>query len=359
MRKIIIYILLWLSLPISTIGGTIKRQVLFTFNKNEQISLGEYLSNLRSISYNFICLLEDNVTQKDILVWKGERKIIADRIILYYADVNSFDKCIYTYEIGDKAYIQLEKEKYGPYESVWYNDWYPMMSSGWRAPNINYINKHEFTFKQMGEYYIHDHDGTIYKRDDGKYVFVSQDKKHKAVLAENKRMITIDNTNYVIPIPVDLNIEKERPKLCIFNDGTCYYTQYGYDQNRKKWEFLCYYITPEEIKVIDTQKEYMDLEDKKVKSKNSISFNNAFPNFWNIPYDYDDKIGSYIAYEFSLQDKSKKHSFHAKWNYNYVLIDGRKYGTQCPIEAFYDKSSNSFGWIQIEKNQIVLYNYQL
>ena len=331
------------------------KRVLFTLNPNEEILWGEYISNVKLTGYKFICIINDKVSKKQTLVWNGQRKIFADWISISYIDVNDYSKCIFTYKKGDKVYLQFEKETFGPYESVWINDCYPMIASDYRVSNTNYFNRCEFAFKQLGDIYIHDNDGTIYKKNDGKYDFVSPNRNHHAKLTKDKRVIVIDGTKFVLPIPVDGKVDDDLPNICLFNDGSCYFTQWCSGDN---WTLLCYYITDSELFVIDTKNDYLDLDTHKIKSKSMLP-EYCVP-FGKIPWGYDkDKEEHYLKYEFSLQDKSKKHFFNAKWDYDYVLVDGIKYGKKCPIDAFYDEGSNSFGWTVIENNQITLYTLRI
>lgn len=330
------------------------KKVLLTLKPNEEILWGEYMSNVKLSGYKFICILNNKVSNKQTLVWNGERKVIADWINISYVDVNDYSKCIFIYKKGGMQYLQFEKETFGPYESVWINDCYPMMASSFRCSNPIYINRCEFYFEQMGEKYIHDNDGTIYKKTDGKYDFVSPDRNHHAKLTKDKRVIVIDGTKYVLPIPVDGEVGEDLPDVCLFNDGSCYFTQWCREGN---WTKLCYYITPSELFVIDTKNDYLDLDTHTIKPKSMLPEYCA--PFGKIPMGYDKVKGNYLRYEFSLQDKSKKHFFNAKWDYNYVLVDGIKYGRHCPIDAFYDEDSNSFGWTVIENNQIMLYTLKI
>lgn len=63
--------------------------------------------------------------------------------------------------------------------------------------------------------------------------------------------------------------------------------------------------------------------------------------------------------KFSLQDKSKKHQFICNYEYDYVMIDGNRYGNSVPVKAFYDEESDSFVWACVEGRNLVLYSYSL
>ena len=347
------------------------RKVLLTLNPHEEIYWGEYLSNFRISGLNFLCILTNSETKKLTLVWNGERKLIADDINVSYVDVDDFSNCIYTYKKGEKEYLQLEKETFGPYDEVWIRDCYPMIDSDCNIPRAAYINRREFAFRQMGEYYVHDNDGTIYKWSEGKYEFVSPNGVHHAKLAKDKRIMTIDDINYVLPIPVDGELvnysdsdfflypsDNNSTEVCLFDDGTCYFSQIcSFPNDGRTSKTLCYYITPSKLEIVDTKKDYFDLDSHSIKSKSALT---PYCEPFRRDIDWNENTNEYyIAYEFIIQDKTKKHVLTAKWNYDYVLIDGKKYGNQCPIEAFYDEGSDSFCWVVVEKNQIVLYTMKV
>lgn len=136
----------------------------------------------------------------------------------------------------------------------------------------------------------------------------------------------------------------------MFDDGTCFYEQSCQmnPQNEYDTETFQFFISPTAIKQLTAGKEYYDFDKHQV-----------------LPYKKDaDYSGSidymlWYSYNLTLQDKSKRHLFVANWKYDYVLIDGKKYGKHCPIYAFYDEDTNAFAWTTIEGNEIVLYTFDL
>lgn len=343
------------------------KKVLVSLKPNERLRLGEYTSNFYADSYNFMCLLYDSETGKKTIIYNGIRKITANDIYIYYIDLDDFNKSIYEYTTDNGKYICIEKEIYGPYEEIEYDaDCCKKTIPIWGDINTGYFNRHEFSFTQMGEEFIHDNDGTIYKKGSFKSHYMSPNKMHECVVDISRRMVTIDNINYVLPIPVDVELYDSNPQICLFDDGTCYYQHYfknyGAYQGVTAFGF---YITPSEVKAIDTDVEVFDLDTHEIKARSNIDNYNEFADPHKFRYYlpeevYSSEKGYYIfAYEFSLQDESKKHSFFAKWDYDYILIDGKKYNYHCPVDAFYDNKSNSFKWVSFENNQIVMYNYSL
>ena len=270
--------------------------------------------------------------------------------------MDDFNKSIYEYTTDNGKYICIENEIYGPYEEIkYYADFRPKTIFGFT--NTTYFNRHRFYFTQMGEEFIHDNDGTICKIGSFKSHYMSPNKMHECVVDISRRMVTIDNINYVLPIPVDVELGDHNPEICLFDDGTCYYEN---DYKYNGGALYCFYITPSEVKAIDTDVEFFDLDTHEIKARSNIDNYNEFADPHKFRYYlpeevYSSEKGYWIfGYEFSLQDESKKHSFFAKWDYDYILIDGKKYNYHCPVDAFYDNKSNSFKWVSFENNQIVM-----
>lgn len=341
------------------------KKVLVSLKPNERLRLGEYTSNFYADSYNFMCLLYDSETGKKTIIYNGIRKITANDIYIYYIDLDDFNKSIYEYTTDNGKYISIENEIYGPYEEIEY-DADCCQKTIYGYTNTTYFNRHEFSFTQMGEEFIHDNDGTIYKKGSFKSHYMSPNKMHECVVDISRRMVTIDNINYVLPIPVDVELGDHNPEICLFDDGTCYYKHsFKNDYEYTGVTTLGFYITPSEVKAIDTDVEFFDLDTHEIKAHSNIDNYNEFADPHKFRYYlpeevYSSEKGYWIfGYEFSLQDESKKHSFFAKWDYDYILIDGKKYNYHCPVDAFYDNKSNSFKWVSFENNQIVMYNYSL
>lgn len=343
------------------------KKVLASLKPNERLMLGEYTSNFYADTYNFMCLLYDSETGKKTIIYNGIRKITANDIDFYYIDLDDFNESIYKYTTDNGKYINIGNEICGPYEKIeYYADcWEKTISifgPTFGHTNTGYFNRHEFSFTQMGEEYIHDNDGTIYKNGSFKSHYMSPNKMHECVVDISRRMVTIDNINYVLPIPVDVEPSDHNPNICLFDDGTCYYE---HDYKYNGGALYCFYITPSEVKAIDTDVEFFDLDTHEIKARSSILNYNEFADPHKFRYYLPEEVylpekGYYIfGYDFSLQDESKKHSFFAKWDYDYILIDGKKYDYHCPVDAFYDNKSNSFRWVSFENNQIVMYNYSL
>lgn len=366
----------YILLPLLLIAATFvyaqpQRQVLLTFKKGEILYGAEYASNMRIKGHKFTCILNDTLNNKEIFIHNGERKVTADDISIYNINTDDFNKCVFEYYNNingtDKQqhYLSIYGVNYGPYEGLIYN-YETNKCDGYRGlTNINYALPHEFRFWLMGEDYYHYEDGSILNAKETRYEYQSPNKQHKIHIDYSRRFVTLDDKKYIIPIPMDGDCSKFDPRVCLFDDGTCFYEQTCQMDPKKEYdtETFQFFITPTAIKQFTAGKEYYDFDKHQVQPcKEDADYSGSIDYMeWyyeRIGWDY--KNNHYVTtYNFTLQDKSKRHLFIANWKYDYVLIDGKKYGKHCPIDAFYDKDTNAFAWTTIEGHEIVLYTFDL
>lgn len=354
----------YILLPLLLIAATFvyaqpQRQVLLTLKKGEILYLGEYASNMRIKGHKFTCILEDTLNDKEIFIHNGERKVTADNIDTYNINTDDFNKCVFEYYNNingtDKKqrYLSVYGENYGPYEDIDY--YYETNKCNGYLTEIDYALPHEFRFKLMGEDYYHYEDGSILNAEETRYEYQSPNKQHKIHIDNSRRFVTLDGKKYIIPIPMDGYCSKFDPRVCLFDDGTCFYEQTCQmdPENEYDTETFQFFITPTAIKQLTAEKEYYDFDKHQVlPCKKNADYSGSIDYMeW-----YYDNFG---WYNFTLQDKSKRHLFIANWKYDYVLIDGKKYGKHCPIDAFYDEDANAFAWTTIEGHEMVLYTFDL
>ena len=53
------------------------------------------------------------------------------------------------------------------------------------------------------------------------------------------------------------------------------------------------------------------------------------------------------------------HSFYFSYDYDYVVIDGQRFGKAFPFEYRYDKDKNAFVWYCLEGRDLTIYEYAL
>ena len=60
-----------------------------------------------------------------------------------------------------------------------------------------------------------------------------------------------------------------------------------------------------------------------------------------------------------LYSTSKEHTLYSSYEYDFVVINGERYGKSPAIHAWYDKAKNAFVWNGIEGKELALYEYRL
>ncbi|MBQ8674538.1 MAG: hypothetical protein IJ511_10970 [Bacteroides sp.] len=337
------------------------RNVLLTMGYNEVLNFGEYTSNLKLNGGKYACIVRDTVLDKKTFIWNGIRAIESDDWLqIDYVDLQDFEKCIYSYGVGDGVYLIVEGEEYGPYGGVEYNN--PTYKVWWsNTVNPTFRHHNYFMFYVMGNWFVHDYDGQTYKRDVGRFEFTSPSKNHTARLSADRRLLTIDGVNYVMPIPADMDTEDPpRHYFYLFDNGECYcefwYIKVNGLNNDYDYFSRAYYVTKNEVREIDLKSEYFDWETLRITTRLSKEYKGEpFRKEWVYKEASKEWI---ISFEKTLHDKSGRHMFSAHWNYDYVLIDGKRYGSSYPLEAFYDERTDTFVWIAVEGRQLVLYYYK-
>ena len=97
------------------------RKVLYTCGANDEFFCYEYYSNMKVVENKFACITKNKNTGKLSFILNGIPVIIAENIYVWWIDLTSKSKCIYTYSDADKEeYIVIEGQKYGPYDDIYY-----------------------------------------------------------------------------------------------------------------------------------------------------------------------------------------------------------------------------------------------
>lgn len=326
--------------------------VLYTCGVDEDFYHSEYYSNMKIDGNKFSCITDSN--DGLTLVLNGEKIITASGLWVYWVDLTSKDKCVYTYVNDEEEFIVIDGQKYGPYDDIKYNSYY--CANGVVSDTDLLYNKNKFFFQRMGRIYRHDNDGSIYECE-GESVWAATEKspiyksyngKHTAQFFNNYRKITVDNNDFVLPIDKGAYEESIRLEdFFITNDGVCV-VKLAYEVKNGGWKYSNVFIYSNTLKDF-SEKEYFDPTTNSFKAKsNNLCGSRQFEDFW-----------WWNRGNISLQDKTKKHLFTANCDYEYVMIDDKKYGNSTPINAFYDEGNDAFGWVCIEGKQLVLYSYKL
>ncbi len=363
MKQTIICCLMALTALMSSGQNPIKR-VLYTCGGNEDFYCYEFYSNMKTSGTKFACVTKNRQNSKLSFILNGQPVVTANNLEIFWIDVDSKEKCIYMYSDGDKEdYLVIDGHKYGPYEHIGY--WQHACSFHWDGtPNLDLLlNRNAFTFKRMGKLFRHDNDGSIYECEgedvwrprEEKPVYKSPNGQHKAQFSMEYRLLTVDGKSYVMPIDLDAAPKSIRLRnFYITDDGVCV-VRFEYN-NGTKWVYPYLVIKDNEIETIN-EGEYFDPWTNTIRMKGG-DMPARRPRQLDSMMKWKD--GSWInGIDISLQDDSNRHFFTANWNYDYVMIDDKKFGKSAPIKAFYDPTSNAFGWVAIEGRSLVLYTYKL
>lgn len=333
------------------------RTVLYTCGLADEFYCFEYYSNMKVIGNKFACITKNNKTNKLTLILNGEAVITAKDLVVYWIDLLDKNKCIYIYgDTNKENFIVIEGNKYGPYTDIAY--WLEACETNWNGtPNLQLLyNKCSFEFERMGKHYRHDNDGSIYEMtgQEENPIYKTKDGTHEARFSNNFRLVTIDGVNYVMPIDVDANNVGLR-ECFITECGDCIVEFSFYTIN---WKTLRIYINKDNQTVeVMHDGEFYDPDSRSIKSITPDLIQGGCDQLASMMRWRDGNLINGI--DISLYDNTRKHLFTANWDYDYVMIDEKKYGNHTPINAFYDCDNDAFGWVTIEGRQLVLYSYKL
>lgn len=137
----------------------------------------------------------------------------------------------------------------------------------------------------------------------------------------------------------------------------------AYVRNDKSYVFGCQEEATNKVVVSDAtgvKGTYDYANGFKLDGNGALTF-----NFFNQTRPYVQKPNGSIAngsldfsssfYTVDLRSEDGNHSFESNMEYNYVVVDGEMFGSAPALQAWYEKSNNSFQWTAIENNQFVLF----
>lgn len=330
-------------------GGPM-RKVLFTMQPREELFYGEFICNFNLRAGRWACYVVDTLTHRKTLVWNGERKEDAGELV--YLDLNNYESSIQLYYTNRGNYIHTAEGLMGPYYSV-----YSCMGDGGKTDNaVGYKDK-KYVFKRTsdGDDYVHDQDGKEYKLANGRSEFRSANGKHWAELLQGGRRLMIDGRTFELPLPYNARMDRDYPTdLYLFDDGSCYYDIHMSVDD--KWSEMELYISDGEVRVL-RESESFDFVTRSVCAMNSASRRSFFfYESFSDSFTHTDAYGQEEEwYGYRLKDRTGKHEFLSSWNKDFVEIDGKRYGRQTPIVAFFDYQENAFVWYTEEGRQLVQY----
>jgi hypothetical protein len=253
--------------------------------------------------------------------------IINKEIFCYDLVLTESDKYAFTYSESDKYYANINGQpiqKGYDYIAQW-------------SLNLTENGKYAFIYKENGKYYANINGQTIQKGYDyivewslnltesGKYAFVFKEK--------GKYYANING----LPTQKGYGLIEN---LKIFNDGT--YSFKYYDKNKNDGKIY----------------ENNNGTEKETNYRLSMYWYSRFDYFSSNLYYVN---GAYHIFEnngYLIFNSNKEHSFSSSYEYEYVVIDGKRYGDATALQGWYDKKKNAFIWNAIEGRELVVYEYK-
>lgn len=364
----------FLAVIVLIIGATATAQspmrtVLYTFEPGETLKNDEYCSNLKVLPNKFACITYNAVDSTMSLIINGERITTGNAVDALYLDTENPANSIYLYGNKGKKFIYVQGEHFGPYEDIYSEShYYFYPEHPWdNTPNLDFLfNKKRFYFKNMGMLFRHDNDGTIYMCNDvAPWAHINEKEQENPVFKSTNGKCGIEfvgeyytfkftgpGASWLVPVPPQFDGWKmfRLDNVVIANHGIAVleytYANESSDYPYKSYSFL--YDLSTQSATGFSEDEYYD------PATNSIKEKSARPRRPIRPEQFNNHIE-----KLSLQDKSKKHQFLCNYEYDYVMIDGNRYGNSVPVKAFYDEESDSFVWACVEDRNLVLYSYSL
>lgn len=389
MKNLLFFLLLVIS-PFTATSAVVK-SALVRLNKNEIPAWSEYHFQMKRDGLKYAILSLDTVTDNYSFIWNGQRVCTDKRIHIYDLDLDNIKNCVYVYGAINNRYLIMDGQKLGPFEKVYTQTRYPKVRDndfpvygeygGYRYTNTHYFLKKEYSYSKDGIWYTVYDDGIVGKANEIKRIFYSPSRGHKATLSEDCRILSIDNSTYILPLNVDVTIEPNKwgaPVVCLFDDGTCYIEYKYYEEGKGSLDHTktyCLYVTPEEIiKLKDN--EYFDLDDKRIYSisqvkqrylnqySNEIGLNehltetdpfNRYCPFWKGATERN----GYPNSIYTLTDNSGKHILSFRYDLPEIYIDGQSVYKGYVLDIYYDDKTNSFCWLTFYNQTIWINSYKL
>lgn len=303
-----------------------KRDVVFMLNPNEAIHGNEYYL-LQNFNQNrFSCLIYNTSTYENTFVFNGKRIQTAPWILVQYLNVNEENGYIISYykrtENGIEWYINNKGNVEGPFDTVWFDDdydyCYALAGRSWGHKNgrneliqekkRTYCGYYENTWYVYDDVQYREYDNVEHLRLTEKF----KNGRYAYYYKENGKYYANIN-GHIYGAYDGIYVDGGSP-FYIDNDGN-----FGYR----------YYLQGTVYKKRNTKEEI-------------VCFGRH----------------SYLS-DIEIHTTNNNHSFYSSYEYEYVVIDGRPFGTSPAIQVWYDEKKSSFIWTGIEGRELVVYEYKM
>jgi hypothetical protein len=332
-------ILIGCSINLRAQNANPKRNVLFTLGINEVICENEYFVAQYLNQNHFTCIICDTLKETRTVVFDGKRIISTNEAMwinnINLNEVNGYVLCYEKVE-GD-YYVNYKGKEDGPFEDL----------SFYHPYNSSVSNSYEYFYKLAGRWWgckdgqkpklileekIEETKPKIsYNYEDGKYyvkindVLLSNQKGYNDVsnlqMNENGKYAYCfeENDKYYVNINGTISTSYDNVQdLTLDNNGMFYYI-------------------------------YRKDNDGVIYQNNNGRMSKAESLNWVL----------YGGYEIEIFSTNKENSFFSNYQYEYVVIDGKRFGKSPALRAWYEKDKNTFIWNAIEGKELVVYEYKL
>jgi hypothetical protein len=401
---IILCILICASINLQAQNDRLKRDVLFTLGVNEIIISDEYFV-MQSFNQNrFTCVVRDTLKKAYTFVFNGKRVVSTNRWIeIKSINLNEENGYIFSY---NDFYVNYKGIEDGPFESCnLYNpydyrtvtedcDYYYQLAGRWYGhkngnnkliPQKSKIDpvrdvKNEKYYITINDTRIsipaYDKIEDLQSTESGKYAYTYK--------KDGKYYANINGT--ISPAYDDLFWD-----LQLTESGKYAYT---YGKGGKWHANINGTISPAydnyiyALQLTESGKyAYICKKDGKRYANINGTISSACDQIWNLTIDnsgihsYQYKTGhDGITYqnnngrkspaesfeevlksvdETEIYSANQENSFYSTYKYEYVVIDGRRFGKAPSLRAWYNKDKNTFVWNAIEGRELVVYEYKL
>ena len=336
-----------------------QRSVLLTLEKNEEICEDEYFIFQHLNQNRFACIIYDDLTQTQTFVFNGRRIITTKNLSVFlnknFSYLNLAEENGYVFYYVETEgrqtnyYINCKGTKEGPFDRV---SLFPL--EDFLKSNGN----HDYYYELAGRWYGHK---------DGKNKLIQQGKSEgtKRETAAPGISTIYENGRWYAKIDSVMSSEgyDEIQKNSILTESGKYAYIY---RNKDKWHVNINgqpsqgYIYAGKLSLTDSGEYsyHYGLEDGWIYQNNNGK--NSRTEFL-MSNKKGDVFSSFYANMNGIEiySKDKEYSFYSHYRYEYVVIDGRRFGNSPALHAWYDSDKNAFFWNTVEGKELVMYEYKL
>ena len=375
--------------------NNLKRSVLLTLGQNESIWAGEYFAAQYFNENRFACIIYDDVKKSCTFVFNGKRIITTDAndfsgsarnfSYLNIAEENGY---VFYYTKKENGvvnyYVNYKGTIDGPFEDISLH-----ANNSFRRPNGNItlttlVKEYDYLYRLAERWYAHK-DGKNKKVDFAESIYDYNSRKSSVningsisqrydwvgdvCLTESGKYAYCyeNNGKYYANINGSISQGYDFVRyLCLTESGKY---AYSYESNGKRYANINSSISQGyddiEYVALSDNGDYTYVSRKNGKidlnhdGKNKIDFWGAIWTTWMPVIFNANPVYANTYNGIELSSINDEHSFFSDYKYEYVVIDGKRYGKSPALYAWYDTGKNVFVWNAVEGKDLVLYEHKL